>query len=275
MKQLFPYILFALIIGITYSCEKETTSQVEVKELPPIVIDGRVSDKPEDSRIILSQPINTLNEIPKAITNATVLVFSGDSTWFFEHDTSHPGTYRPQAYFKGVVNSSYTMQVIHNNMVFSAKATMPPPIAFTTPKFSVQPDNLLELSWVAETYNPLTPACYELLLDWSHLPDYQSLPKTMTTATLRYYTLTTIDVNQILPPLNEDISFPTGTTIIENCYSVSQDYEAFLHALLLETNWQGGLFGSQGTQIPSNISNNAAGYFHASAVTSLSLVAAP
>lgn len=275
MKRNLHIILIIVIIGLFPSCEKETVSQIDTIKLPPIVIDGRVADKLGESRVILSLPISELNQNPSPITDATVLIFSGDSTWFFLHNESQPGTYLPQGSFKGVVNNSYTMQVVYNNIVYSAKATMPPAIAFTTPKFSLQPDNLLKISWVAETYHPITPALYELKLDWSHLSSYQGQTTNETSATLRYYTLTTIDVNQILPPPNEQISFPTGTTITENCYSVSEDYEQFLHALLLETNWQGGLFGSQGTRIPSNITNDAAGFFHASAVTSLSVVAAP
>jgi hypothetical protein len=92
---------------------------------------------------------------------------------------------------------------------------------------------------------------------------------------LLFYTLTTLDVSQVFAPLVEEVSFPAGTRIDQRRYSLTPEHAAFIRSLLLETNWQGGVFPTDPANIQSNISEGGLGYFAVCAVNNLSLIVEP
>jgi hypothetical protein len=90
-----------------------------------------------------------------------------------------------------------------------------------------------------------------------------------------FYTLPTLDVSEIFAPVMESISFPAGTIITERRYSLTPEHAEFLREMLLETSWTGGLFSVANSNVTTNLSEGAAGYFGACSVTSLSLTVTP
>ncbi len=50
-------------------------------------------------------------------------------------------------------------------------------------------------------------------------------------------------------------------------FSISENYLGFLYSAMAETAWNTGLFSAPPANVPSNVSNNALGYFYAAAVT--------
>ncbi len=76
-----------------------------------------------------------------------------------------------------------------------------------------------------------------------------------------FYDLKSIDVNEGTKPAKEDFVFPLGSTIIRRKYSVSPGYRTFLRGLLTETEWRGSPFDVERANLPTNLTNGAAGYF--------------
>ena len=106
---------------------------------------------------------------------------------------------------------------------------------------------------------------YEADISWGHLPVYAS--DSLTKARLTFYTLNTIDVSYIIFPQDkEEVYFPYGSIAILNKYSLTDEYAAYLRALLAETEWQGSIFEDARGNLPSNISNGGLGYFSACSV---------
>jgi hypothetical protein len=147
---------------------------------------------------------------------------------------------------------------------------MPSGKGFSVLKYIKDKNNgLYHITWVAENYNPQYYAMYEILLDWSSVTGYQSLPADSCKARLLYYTLPTLDVSEVFAPEKQKINFPAGTIIREKRFSLTHDHAEFIRALLSETNWSGGLFDCSHANLPTNLSDGAAGYFGACAVDSL------
>ena len=66
---------------------------------------------------------------------------------------------------------------------------------------------------------------------------------------------------------------PTEVTL--EMYSISKRYYDFMTALMLETTWKGSPWDGPPANVPSNISNNAHGYFMAADVRRSSQYFAP
>jgi hypothetical protein len=62
-------------------------------------------------------------------------------------------------------------------------------------------------------------------------------------------------------PDKEIFQFPKGTTVIRRKYSVSDAYRAFLRSMLSETEWRGGVFDVQRSNVTTNLSEGAVGFF--------------
>jgi hypothetical protein len=111
---------------------------------------------------------------------------------------------------------------------------------------------------------------WEVLLDWSKVPGYPPADSLKCRARLLFYTLSTLDVSEIFAPAMEQISFPVGTVINETRYSLTPEYAAFIREVLLETQWQGGLFNSTPANVPTNLSAGGAGFFAVCGVYTIS-----
>ena len=109
----------------------------------------------------------------------------------------------------------------------------------------------LSLNFVAQQYSPHEQAMYEIDIDWSHIVNSDSAK-----AKLFYYTFNTIDVNEIFKPAKQNILFPKGSIIIEKKYSLNPEMADYFRSMLMEIEWQGGIFDETPSSLPTNISND-------------------
>jgi hypothetical protein len=116
------------------------------------------------------------------------------------------------------------------------------------------------------------PSMTEVYMDWSSIPSYCSTYGHCEAQETFYY-LKNIDVNKVFGPEKEVIYFPSETKIVRRIYSLSNEHQAFLRSLLMETEWRGGLFDVQPANVKSNLSNGAWGFFGACMVLTDSLIA--
>lgn len=267
MKRFFIYISIIIFFS---GCEKKTDLQLDTLKSDLVIVEGTVTNETKAQIIKLTHPISQLNETPRPVSGAIVVISDEDSTYQLTESPVNSGIYKTDNTFVGKIGNHYSLFINYNNTIFSAKAPMPPGKGFTVLKYAKDKINgLYRITYVAENYNPQYYAMYEIQLDWSGVAGYQNLPADSTKARLLFYTLPTIDVGEVFAPEKQNIFFPAGTSIREKRYSLTPEHAEFIRALLLETNWSGGLFDCAHANLPTNLSEGAAGFFGACAVDSL------
>jgi len=270
MKKKSLYIILLLLFA---GCVKQVDWTVPDQPTGLIVVDAMLTDERRAHAITISQPIPALNETPAPVTGATVFIASPDSLWFLNEDPMQQGRYLTDSSFVAAINTSYTLQILWQEKTYSAQATMVPGKVFNELTYKKdEGDNLYHIDWVASAFSADVPAMWEVLIDWSFLPGYDTLDPVDCRARLLFYTLPTIDVSQIFAPVVEQTFFPAGSVITERRYSLTPGHAEFLRQLLLETNWQGSMFPTANANVMTNLSPGAVGYFGVCAVTELSLV---
>jgi hypothetical protein len=269
--RIIVLLVFVLISAV--SCQKQTTWQLKEGNHDFIVIDGMLTDEAKAHIVKISKPVLNINESALPVSNAIVTITDGDSTYILIEQPLSSGVYKTKNNFAAVMGKIYTLNISTEGKIYKATAAMTASSYFKTLRYSKNSnDNLYRITWVANAYSPQKPAMYEILIDWSGVSGYESLDPESCKAKLYYYTLPTLDVTQIFAPELEKVSFPIGTIITETKYSISSEHASFVRALLLETNWKGGLFDSAPSNLPTNISNGAVGFFSVCSVVSISIV---
>lgn len=267
-KGLIILIMFSLI-----ACEKVTDWSLHQKYIGVPVIDAIITDEYKHQSISITKTVTDLNDSAEAISGANVFISTPDSIWFFTEDPNKPGHYRSNKKFKARFFRTYTLNVTYDNEVYVAFTKMAPVTPFNILSYAKNPNNnFYFVTWVASPFDVRNPAKYEVLIDWSEVPDFGHLDPDSCKALLYYYSVSSIDVAQFFAPQAEKVIFPKGSKIIEKKYSLNQEHAEFIRSLLLETKWTGGIFDSSPANVESNISNGALGFFAASAVLSDSLI---
>jgi hypothetical protein len=273
MKRLPKYLLMVALLA---SCVKETDWPLDPAPAPVVVVDGIITDVQGVQSIQLNYSVNDLNEDPAPVSEANVIISNEDSSWQLTEKPAYSGRYVTTPTFVAVPGKSYSLLINHNSKIYSAKSEMEPGRFFDPLQFKQnEDDSLYHIDWVASAFSGDDPAMWEIILDWSQVPGYTGLDSTMYKARVLFYTLPTLDVSQIFAPPVEKITFPAGTIITENRYSLTTDHAKFIREMLMETSWQGGLFSSVPANVTTNLSSGAVGWFGACGKTSLSLVVTP
>ena len=273
MKKLIIYILLLMSLA---GCEKKSLWTLSEQASRIVVLNSIITDEYKTQTIQLNYSVSSLNETPKPVSPAHVYISNEDSLYKF---TEHPlgsGIYRSDLQFGARSALHYHLLIVFRNKIFTASATMDPGIIPSPLSYSKDDGSALyHLDWVASSFSTQPPAMWEVLLDWSKVPGYQQEDSVKNHARMLFYTLSTLDVSEIFAPRMESISFPSGTIITERSYSLTNDYAEFIRQLLLETQWQGGLFSSARANVPTNILGGAAGFFAVCAVNTVSLTVGP
>jgi len=273
MQKILTYLfMFVLLV----SCQKQVSWPITDQNLNLVIVDGIITDENKIQSVKIYYSINQLNEVPVPVTSAIVSISNEDSTWTLAEESGNPGNYQTASAFPALLEKHYTLLIFKDEKVYSAKASIVPGTEFKELTYSKNDnDNLYHLDWVAEAFNADQPAMWEIIIDWSMVPGYEEIDPSSCRARLKYYTLPTLDVSEIFAPEMEKISFPAGTQITEQRYSLTTEHAQFLRTLLLETNWQGGLFDSAPSNGISNLSEGAFGFFGVCAVTSVFITVTP
>ncbi len=262
MQKLLAYIILLLLLT---SCEEQADWDLPAGSNDVVVVDGIITNELKVQSISLSEPVTSLNEKPRPVSGATVLISSNLQVYSFHEDALNPGTYVSDKAFSGIKNRTYSLLITIAGKVFSSKAVLEPPQEFIFLRYAKSGNNY-RITWVASQYNPVRSAMYEILFDWSDAPGYTAANPDTCKAKLYFYTLPTIDVSEVLPPVLDKFTFPAGTLITERRYSLTDEHAAFIRAVLLETTWQGGFFNTATANVPTNLSTGAIGFFGACGV---------
>ena len=259
---------FILVILCFFSCEEKTDWTPSGDSKQYVIIDGLLTNEHKTQMIKVSLSGRGLNEPVHPISHASVIVSTQDSSWTFTESVADAGCYLAPSGFSASAGQTYSLLVGVENNVYTAKAQAKNVDAFDFLHYtnSSASSQYYYVSWVCNPYNSVHPAMYEIQLDWSKVPGYEPLPNDSCYAVLYYYSLPSVDVNELFAPEAEQVLFPKGTKIIEKKYSLSDEQAAFYRSLLLETSWKGGYFDVAPANITTNLSGGALGFFGVSQV---------
>jgi hypothetical protein len=269
MKKLL--LLIGLLLALQ-SCVKKTGWPVKDTTPVKIIVDAILTDEVRSHRVSLTYAVSQLNESPRPVSGAGVIISNEDSTWALTELPSNSGMYMTPSSFFAKSGKTYTLLISHNNQIYSAKAAMVHGSFFPELRYlKNEQNNLYYVDWVANAFSTADAAMWELQMNWSAVPGYEHLDSLSTHARMLFYTLPTLDVSEVFAPQMESVYFPAGTIITERRYSLSTEHAEFIRELLLETNWTGGLFTVASANVKTNLSNGALGFFGVCAVNELSV----
>lgn len=276
MKHILLIILSVLIFT---SCEREAEWPTDEGKLPLLVVEAMLTNEVKTQEIILSLPVTSPNDVPVMVTGADVMIIEGYITVYkFIEDSLNPGHYYSKEMFGGTPGQSYCLSLrFVPGGRWDGYDEMPPAELFTPLSLSLanEEDSLYKITSVCQNYDPSKFAMYEISLDWSSVPGYDTVENK---ATLYYYTLGSLDMGEVLQSDLESVTFPKGTLIRERRYSISALYAAWLREILIETQWNNGIVVTQPGNAVSNMlmhvgvgddttyRHNIAGFFSACSV---------
>ena len=239
-----------------------------------VVIQGWLTNEYKKQEIVLSWTKANPGDSTIFISGAYVVVNDGINLYTFKDTTKLLGHYYSTQPFAASVGKTYYLTVKVGDKIYLSH-TQVLPVSFPD-NIQLSFDstrNLYCIKQVAPIFSPYQSAIYIVYLNWSHLSNYQNLPYDSTHAKLYFFTLQTMDVNEIFHPYQPPTYFPPGTLIKEYKYSITPFFASYIRALLSESQWSGSLFDVQHWNLPTNISNGALGFFTASSVVSQKLIA--
>ena len=217
----------------------------------------------------MTRSFDELNETPSVITDAVVSVNANQREFLFLHDDSNPGVYKSETPFKIVRNLNYQLKIEIDGAVYEAESqlsTVAPMPAIRFRKYR-NTDSLIFANFVSP-FNPNQDAMYEMNVDWSHLSS-----DSLTRARIFFYTFSSLDISEIVPPPAEEVAFPRGSIVKAKKYGLNPEFAEYLRAFAIETQWNGPLFYSSGSNLPTNISNGGLGFFSTCAVIEETVIA--
>ena len=269
-------IISGFIILLLIACERQTLWNLPYNGNSLVVVDGIITDELKLQSVRLSYPANNLNEEPRPVTGASVIISDEDSSYTLTERLTNSGLYFSNRRFAGRLGKHYSLIINVYNKVYSAKSYMLPCRPFAEFRYAKNnKDDLYHVDWVASVFNSDKPAMWELLIDWSHVAGYENTDTSLCKVRMLFYTLPTLDVSEIFAPEMERISFPAGAIVTERKYSLTPEHAEFIREMLFVTNWRGGLFDTAPANITTNLSGGAVGYFGACAVLSIATTIKP
>lgn len=258
-------MLFLAVCG----CEKEIPWEFSSIEDRIVVIECLITNEKALHPVNISLSMNSPLEKPEYITDAVVSISTDDTVYEYHADTTNPGIFVPDSAFRGVTDKMYELRVVYNNQLYSAESYMIPVTDFRNIQYAEYPydDNTYYLTRTSVIYNPVEASMIEVYLDWSNVTGFENENPENCKVKAYFYNLRTIDVSQVFAPGKEEIIFPKGTSVIEKKYSLNPDQEEYIRTLLSESEWKGGFFDVEPSNIATNI-DGGIGYFCATTVIS-------
>jgi len=260
MKKLIFHIALVLVL---LSCEEKIDYDIKTQETIRLVVEGMITNEVKAHKVKLSLPVKHLNETPVLVSDAFVAITDQENVYILNEDPNNPGLYLTDNNVQGVFGKIYTVYIQIADYEFTGSSYM-------VPVEPLQPLNILHCQdddglYYVETNEIGDPFMMELLYDWTTNND---CPENSCQARSVVYHLNSIDVNEIFKPKQEVVCFTSGTVINRKKFSINENYQSYIRAMMNETNWRGGLFDVERGNIPTNMSFGAIGYFAAASVVS-------
>jgi hypothetical protein len=259
MKTLFPVPVGLIVLILIISCEKQTSWELDKSENFPVA-ECILTNELKYQEIRLYFSLNSLNEDPVGIRDAMIEITDGNMSVAFLSDPLESGHYVSAIPFRASAGRIYRLTVAFEGFADTAWAEM----TGVSPldDIDIAPfDTLFHIVYHDSPQASMT----EIQYNWSASPSYCEKYGSCLAAEV-FYTLDNIDVAKEFAPDRLIIPFPKGTEIIRRKYSLNDAHQQFIRAMLLETDWRGGLFDAEQGNVPTNFHHGIHGWFALSAV---------
>ncbi len=272
--KLIIKLCFIFIVFITLACQEIVDLEVETSA-PLLVVDGLITTERKQHEVRLGQTADYgLKEYPPA-TNAFVTISDENNT--FQMSEISDGVYITDDSIAGEVGKVYTLRIAWSGNVYQAMDTLPEvtdfePIffgegfpnedfEFRRHQFGFSEANRWE-QWVTRT-EPLpgnvNPSSLGQQIGVSFDIDNGYV--------FNWFTHPKIEVSGVFQfEETHFYGFRGGNRVAQRKFSLSDQHYAFWRTVFLETEWRGSLFDTEPTNVITNVSNGAVGFFGASAV---------
>lgn len=249
---------FLLLLTILIqSCGVEQTDwNFESGENGKLVVESILTTEQKMQEVLLSLSRNDLNGTPTPATGAEVTVALGGNEVEFLESVSEPGKYQAEQVGAVVAGPLYQLKVVWEGEEYTAQNQLVHVRPIPEIRWNQINEDSFRLVNTPGVFSANEQAMYEYYIDWSELTGNDS-----SRAKLVFYTFNSVDVNGIFRPDPEPVYFPKGSKILVKKYGLNDDFAAYLRALVMEVEWQGGLFDEASSSLPTNISNGGLGYF--------------
>lgn len=261
-------IIIAALQVVGCAEQVDINEYIQGKESNRLVVEGLITNEYKRHAVKLSRTGAVLTNTYEPVTGAGVAITDGNNIFVLQEDTA--GVYLTDS-LQGSIGQRYTLTITVDVTTYSATDEM------------VAPDAFGRADGIALSINN-PPHGYiqsPLIVFGSNQPSVLNIavnnPRPSDKYTnFTYYAFPGIHPDHLLPKYVEaTLQFDEGTEITQTKYSMSEGYYEFTRAVLLETEYNGGVFGSVRADVPTNISNGALGFFAASAVAQRTGVIGP
>ncbi|MCI5057329.1 MAG: DUF4249 domain-containing protein [Flavobacteriales bacterium] len=258
------YLIIIALFFFCFACEKRIDWEYQNLESQVIVIDALLTNERKKHYITISEVSADINGDQKLVSGAQVNVIVDDTSYLLIE--ASPGKYSTDSSFQTIINKDYNLSVVYNGKNFEASTYSIPVTPFEPLKYVETNDSgFYRVSQVTSEIST-DEAMYEISIDWSHIPGFDTLDYEENHALFYEYSLNSIDEHQIFSAGEAEVTFPLNAIIVEKKYSLTPEHANYIRGLLSETRWRGGAFDVQPANLPTNIQGGAVGYFGASSV---------
>jgi hypothetical protein len=255
------FLTLAISVLVLTGCEERTDVPLSTQESELLVVEAVITNENRNHLVKLSRPHSEHNGLRNAVSGAAVYVLEDTVVRPLVEFPAGSGNYYTPV-MRGLFGKMYTLYIQHEGRSYFAQDSAVP----------VQPMDELDFRHTDNGYT-LTPAPHgqdpnyiEHFVTWRHTTE--CAPGESCEGRLFFYDLKTIDVNELYKPDKEPFYFPRLSVVVRRKYSVSPAYKAFLRAMMSETQWRGGLFDVQRSNVTTNLSAGAIGFFAVCSVVS-------
>lgn len=266
-KRLLP-VLLAFAAGLA-ACEEVTAWELQSGDNGQLVVEAILTDELKTQEVRLSRSYDAIDGQAPSVTDAQVRVCAANTCVNFQASTQEPGLYLSDRAFRVFERLEYRLEIDWQGQQYTAVSEMGVVAPIPLINFvSYGQQDSVTFGEFASIYNPNQQAMYEMNIDWSHLNQ-----EGKNRAKMYFYTFNTIDVSELVRPVRDTVFFPLGSFVTARKFGLNDEYAAYLRALVIETQWKGGVFYSASADLPTNISGGALGFFSACAVEQRTVVA--
>ncbi len=270
-------IYIGILLSITlFSCTEKYDVDLVDGASNRLVVEGSITSEFKIHQVTLSRTgAYFRNEPAVRELNATVTITDGD-TVINLFDEQNDGVYLTDKEIAGKPGNTYTLNVtLSNGEVYTAIEFMKPILPMDSMNYQYKKsdfpfDENYYYNFLIYFQEPPAEGDYyqwELFLDNEHISDTL---RTKTIESDELYNGSYIADLAIYQIPAYKIEQDTVFALLQ-MLSISKEKYDYCRAILLETDYSGGGFGGPPSNVPSNISNGALGFFSASAVSEIEM----
>lgn len=266
------FLIFATGILLLSGCTEKIDVNLNDQGFERLVVEGWVTNQQMAHTVQLSLTTDYFQpgETPAA-TGATVTISDGTNT--VQLSENSPGTYQTDPTYAGQIGKTYTLNIEYNGEEYSGSHYL---------DTVADIDSVYALPSVSQFSGEPNEGYYDLFLFTQELPgegDHYMWRvygnDTLQTDTLRNIQFVQddlVDGNYIFNWNFDWVKADSADVVKVEQYSISKEIFDGYFAILLETDFRGGIFDSPPSNVSTNMSNGALGFFVAAGVSEYEFV---